>query len=342
MRKRLVDIDLLRVLCVFLLISYHSFAIYSYMWQRPMGISDIKTYYWIGKLCYSFMLPLWVFISGYLWSYQINGLGKNLSFRSLMSKKTIKLLLPCYTFGILYVLLIGEINDLTTPKGLFFYLSGSGHLWFLPMLMWTFVFSFLIQKIKVNDTIILLALFVLSIISWNIASLGIGGALYYLFYFQFGFVCFKHKTDIGVFLNNWKYLIILIILFIILFPITTLGLENISSEINGFNERCLNQIQNHLLSAPCQILGILISLGIAMKLQTYFVNSKIIETLAIYSFGIYIVHQFILMGLYYHTNLPVKTGSVSLPWFALFTTIIASLIIVNLSIRTKIGRKLFL
>ncbi|WP_289685470.1 acyltransferase family protein, partial [Muribaculum intestinale] len=301
--KRLVEIDILRVLCISLLISDHSFAIYSNTWTKPECIDNITLYYWIGKFCQSFMLPLWVFISGFLWSYQVIGLERTSNLYTLLSKKTHKLLLPCYLFGVAYILLIGELSDLITLKGIYYYLCGVGHLWFLPMLFWAFIFSYFIQKFRINDTLLLIVLFVISIVSWNIASLGIGNALYYLFYFQFGFICFKYRDRINPILSNWTYIILAITLFIVIFPYLTSYLEVVTpSNVNTISERAISQIKMHIISAPCQILGIVICYGIAVRFQPIVINSKIISQIAAYSFGLYIFHQFILIWLYYHSS----------------------------------------
>lgn len=341
--QRLVEIDILRVLCIFLLISDHSFAIFSNTWIKPICIDDIALYYWIGKFCQSFMLPLWVFISGFLWAYQVVGVGRTYKFYELLSKKAYKLLLPCYIFGLVYVFLIGEFSDLITLKGIYLYLCGAGHLWFLPMLFWIFIISYFVQKLKINDITLLIGLFIVSIISWNIASLGIGNALYYLFYFQFGFICFKYHNRINPILTKGLFIILSLIIFIIIFPYLTNYLEDVTpSNINTISERAISQIKMHIISAPCQILGIIICYGFAVRFQSIFKESRIISQIAIYSFGLYIYHQFILMWLYYHTTIPNIIVSSALPWFSMITTILVSVILINISIRIKFGRKILL
>lgn len=53
---------------------YHAFIIYVGGWNEPVGFEPCTIYSWLDKLAYAFMLPTFVFISGYVWGCQINGL----------------------------------------------------------------------------------------------------------------------------------------------------------------------------------------------------------------------------------------------------------------------------
>ena len=58
------------------------------------------------------------------------------------------------------------------------------------------------------------------------------------------------------------------------------------------------------------------------------------------SFGVYLLQQFILKGLYNYTNLPVVLGCYWLPWVGFVITLISSVLIAFLLVKTKIGRLL--
>ena len=55
-------------------------------------------------------------------------------------------------------------------------------------------------------------------------------------------------------------------------------------------------------------------------------------------FGVYLLQQFILMGLYDHTNLPQILGCYWLPWVGFAITLFSSLILSHILIKTKVGR----
>lgn len=339
--NRLFEIDLLRVICIFLLVAFHSFAIYTGSWTEPHGTQHISAYYWFGKFCYSFMLPLWVFISGFLWGHQVIEKEKEQKFRQLVKKKAQKLLLPCYIFGLLYLLFTDKISSLTTPSGIFSFLSGELHLWFLPMLFWVFIISYLLLKIQIKDYVLLGILFLISIIAWNVKSLGIGGAFHYLLYFQLGFMTVKYKTNINVWCKSKVILYGLILAFIISFVPCTILLDYVTPEqVLTIGERCSSQILMHIASFPIAILGIIISYSISIKIKNIIRGNIVIETLAIYGFGIYIFHQFILMFLYYETNIIEILGSFAAPVCGFVISFLGSLALTWISLKSKIGHQI--
>lgn len=59
-----------------------------------------------------------------------------------------------------------------------------------------------------------------------------------------------------------------------------------------------------------------------------------------YCFGIYLFQQFILMFIYYKTNIPVMIGSSLLPWFGFVTAFIGSYILTFLLRKNKYCRKI--
>ena len=336
--NRLFEIDLLRVFCIFLLVAFHSFAIYTGSWTEPHGLQYIPAYYWIGKFCYSFMLPLWVFISGFLWGYQVRERNKVQTLKQLAKKKAQKLLFPCYVFGLIYLLVTGKIASLTTPIGIFSFLSGELHLWFLPMLFWIFIISYFILKIRFKDWWLLGGLVLISIIAWNIKSLGIGGAFHYLVYFQIGFMAVKYKRKIDAWCESKSILYLLIVVFIIIFFPLTIFLDDVTPiEVLTIKERCLSQILMHIASFPIAILGIIISYNVSIKIKNAVLGNRLVQILAVYGFGIYIFHQFILMYLYYETNLLVILGGNCAPIGGFIISFVVSLILTWLCLKSKIG-----
>ena len=94
------------------------------------------------------MLETFVFISGYLFGFQVqkNGIGI-ICFKNTILKKAKRLLLPCFFFGVIYYTVF---YDLSKPVYEISYsiMCGTGHLWFLPMLFWCFTEIYLIERLK--------------------------------------------------------------------------------------------------------------------------------------------------------------------------------------------------
>lgn len=99
----LTDVVILRPICIFLLVVYHSFIIYKGGWYEPVGFEPNEIYRWIAELSYSFVLQLFVLLSGYVYGYQCSMSAKNtLNIRALVLSKCKRLLLPSLIFSLVY------------------------------------------------------------------------------------------------------------------------------------------------------------------------------------------------------------------------------------------------
>lgn len=55
-------------------------------------------------------------------------------------------------------------------------------------------------------------------------------------------------------------------------------------------------------------------------------------------FGVYLLQQFILMGLYRYTQLPSLLGCYVLPWLGFMVALVGSVLISQLLVKTKTGK----
>lgn len=106
--KYLDEVSLIRPILIILLVLYHAFAPWCGAWRLFCGYEANETYWWISKAAYSFMLPMFVFISGYVWAFQRESLGKKDTFKLLLSKKFKRLYIPSLLFSVVYVLLFNS------------------------------------------------------------------------------------------------------------------------------------------------------------------------------------------------------------------------------------------
>ena len=74
------------------------------------------------------------------------------------------------------------------------------------------------------------------------------------------------------------------------------------------------------------------------KIQNKIDGNKLLIRLSGYCYGVYIFQQFILRYLYYKTDMAQCINPYALPWVAAVVTIALSLILTDLSLRTRIGR----
>lgn len=161
-KERRSDVDIAKAICIVLVVVGHYFPD-----GAPVWYSTFRD--WI----YSFHMPLFMFLSGFL--YALSGKGK--SYAAFLWKKVKRLLLPYVLVSVLIILIkmLGQnvMNlDLKNPIGpASFYRILLGpeaavHLWFILALWWMFV------VVRLSDGL-----------EWHIALLAVGLALHYLPHF---------------------------------------------------------------------------------------------------------------------------------------------------------------
>ena len=222
----LSNVVVIRNILIILLVFYHAFAIYSGAWAPIQGFPEVPVYWWLDKLSYAFMLELFVFVSGYVFGYQVRVKGESkLQAKDLFWGKFKRLMIPCIVFSLLYILLLGDITQ-PIQKTLYGLFDGVGHMWFLPMLFWCFVGMWIIEKIHLKPKWSVPLLIIASLGSFLPLPLRMGTAMYFMVFFYVGYVIQRNNISL-----DWLYTkrsaIITTISFIILFPAFTLLKEQI-------------------------------------------------------------------------------------------------------------------
>lgn len=223
-KKLLLDVSIIRPILIILLVFYHAFAIYSGAWAPIDYFPEVPVYWWLDKLSYACMLESFVFVSGYVFGYQVRTKGEEkLNAKKLFLAKFKRLIIPCALFSLLYILLFGDISQ---PLGQTLYglINGVGHMWFLPMLFWCFVGVWVFEKLRLN-TIFVFILLILSSIFWVFSlPLQIGKTIYYMLFFYTGYWIQRSSFNMKS-LYKLHSVLLLSLLFVVLFPILTLFKE---------------------------------------------------------------------------------------------------------------------
>ena len=102
-KKILEEVAFIRPVLIVLLVLYHSFAPWCGAWDSFDGFSSNLLYKVIARVSYSFMLPMFVFISSYVWAFQREQLCRVDSFVLLFKKKFKRLYIPSLIFSVLSV-----------------------------------------------------------------------------------------------------------------------------------------------------------------------------------------------------------------------------------------------
>lgn len=83
----LLDVTILRPMAILLLVIFHAFIIYNGGWKAPLGYVDVEPYRLIADISYSFMLQLFVMLSGYVFGFQIYEQKRNFTSLKKVSRK---------------------------------------------------------------------------------------------------------------------------------------------------------------------------------------------------------------------------------------------------------------
>lgn len=132
------------------------------------------------------------------------------------------MIVPSIVFSILYIICLGASSD-SILKVTYDALNGVGHMWFLPMLFWCFVLTYLIELTGLEFKYVLPILCLATLGSVMPLPLRLNSALYYLLFFYAGF--YIEKNNITIRLKSEIVLPISLLLFAITF-IFKLNAEN--------------------------------------------------------------------------------------------------------------------
>lgn len=340
--KQLADVNLIRPILIFLLVLMHSFTIYGGGWKLPLGIEDVKVYYWLAKFLSGFRMQGIILIAGYVFAFQVLELKRNYTIKGMIKKKFKRLIIPCLFFSIIYSLCFTPLSDIFTISSFISIVSGRGHLWFLTMLFWSFVLMVVVHNyIRVNAWLILIFCALISLVPIPL-KFGIGNCVHYFVYFYGGFLLFQHRNYVFCNLLKIRYLVVSIMLYLITLILLTLLNEyllSIKGDLNLifklFDLMIFNL--NRLLMAVTGILCVYLIVNYFIEIKKIILSKQILQASSI-CYGIYVFHQFILEYLYYYSSLPKHLGSYLLPMGGFAITMLFSILFSKLTLKTKFGR----
>lgn len=327
--QRLKEIDIIRCVVIIVLVMYHSFAPFTGAWDLPVYLSPNVFYEKLDKLLYAGMLESFVCISGYVFAYSIN--YKKYRLKTLLVSKFKRLYIPCLVWGIIYILVMYSFHDFFMLETYSKLINGIGHLWFLPMLFWCFMFEFIFLKYKDKLKSPLLFLAVIAVLPYFTLPLRVNNSLYYLFFFNWGVVLFQFRDKFAFYLNKRFLLILLVGCFILLYNsgkmLVSLPILNLE-DVTLLWHKALILFCHHVIRFSYSILVVFLYFALGYKLSCKCVGRKysIIKFIATHSFGIYLSQEIILRVLYYKMNVFNELNMLC-PWMNFIITFFFSLLI---------------
>lgn len=366
-KKLLYEISIIRPLIIFLLVVYHALCVFTNGWDSPDGVPDNSVYWWLGHLISGFRIETIAFVGGYVFSYQCIELSKRNSFGAFVWKKIKRLIIPCFVFGVLYYLLF-RFNPERFSWNVAFWkvANGIGHLWFLPMLFWCFLLTWLLDRLllwihkripncyRTLGWILLLLFAGVSLFRVTGLRLGLSRVPYFIFYFYLGYwiriehnlMDYSKKQSVWLAVALW----ILYLFFVLLHQQAT------HYQMPGCAFHCpqwlleCSQLTLRLMALGHTFFGIL---ALYVSVMAWLDRHKspdsqpgfFLRGCSNVCYGVYVLHMFFMQYLYYYSPLPhwccgTEMGAWLLPWLVLFLTLVPSVVITLLLLKTRLGRML--
>lgn len=324
--NRNIVLDWAKTIAIILVVIGHSIQYgsgYNY-WINSNYLNNI-----VFKFIYSFHMPLFMLISGYLFYNSIN----KYSVKELIKKKTTSLLVPILSFSTLELLFVTlfQHQSITIHSIIDIYTDKLWFLWAAYILSLLVIFT---NRVFKDNIIIYALLIILTFFTPSFLKL-IG---FMLPFFIIGYLYNKYRVNFNNKISNNVLLTILLIIYIVL--------------LCFYNENCYIftsglSILNNLKQFPIDLYRYLIGLvgsGLCICLIKAFNNYKYKKVLLVgqYSLGIYTISSYIFI----YAIKPITSSFTGLNYlYMILESIIVlatTLIIIILFKKSKILSILFL
>lgn len=178
--NRLTYISDIRILVTLVVIFYHSSELYIDD-NCGVGFPRIPLYENLDVFIGLFQMPMFVFISGFLFGMQM-AKRKYENLGQWFTKKAQRILLPLLVFALAYYLII--------PKTILdneIWYNSVGHLWFLEMLFECFLLQWVLRRLKAWQQLMIAA--AITVISTKIPLvIGLNSLCIYFVYFNVAYL----------------------------------------------------------------------------------------------------------------------------------------------------------
>lgn len=218
--KQLSEVSYLRCFAVIMIVLWHCYFCPVICWPVFDNANANNLYMMAMRVVGLFafpdcVMPLFTFLSGYLFYYLFKEKNKYQDFKPFFINKLNRLFIP--------FLVLGSVISITSPdRYLEQVMWGEGSaLWFSAMLFWCFLLAWVPLYIKSFSISMLFFLTSLAFNAYSISVwttpceliLGLDNSLFYLHYFIAGEIAYKYRDSIYEIFNK-KLLLLLIIFYV--------------------------------------------------------------------------------------------------------------------------------
>lgn len=208
--KELNDVIWIRVLAIISVVAWHSYCSYI-CWgvaHSPLDAFYGRVFAVVAPIA---NMPLFTFLSGYLFCYLYKYCGKYKDFKGFLNNKVRRLLIPYLVLG--FIITMTTLNDMH-PVNLFWGIPN--HMWYCLMLFWCFIVCWLVEKSNYKWLNYLLALASFCFVIFygaeytNKSPLGVFMLAYFYCFFYLGYMVFSKREIIINVIMRWSWPIILV------------------------------------------------------------------------------------------------------------------------------------
>ena len=280
--------DVLKVITTVLVVFAHASRMYTGEGVvTPSLESPVLNY--ITKFIYAFHMPLFIGISGMVYGYCVDDLGKYNNTIDFLLNKGKRLLIPYLVFGLAYVapvMVFFHFTDSSYIKyciGGLFFVQNSRHLWYIIVLfeiffVCAFLRKLLLKKNLILEILVIILLFGISFFSGHLTGkFAIATFANYLIYFYLGFLFNRYYDRIVKIIKNPITIVLMVIAYIFLLEYSFKAITILNS-----------------------ILGSCILIGVTSYFPESFMKKKQIAKANKNGFGIYLFHPMIIYVLFYY------------------------------------------
>ena len=344
-QNKLHDVAFIRAIAVVLVVFFHAYG----MMYAPAHFPSLsklykEIYYNTNSICLWFHMPLFIFISGYLFSYLYIHKGKYRVFwgrKGFLLNKLKRLILPYVIFSLIFSVSVAILPIQSIVSGEY------SHLWFLSMLFWCFILVHILYQLNVNDnsmlTFILLAIFFLSMfLPYSpIRFLGLHYLPRWFFWFWLGCAVFRFRHKLFFTFRKFKAQFTFPVLYLICMYLQIETVGDYGRDVIRY------YAETGFLFAVLWVWFI-----VNACLERYgdsWTQHRIIKELSSCSFGIYIFHNWLepfMISTTAKSFLPLEAWArdhvVLFPFIFSSLALMLSYILTKILLKTFVGRKLLL
>lgn len=290
--SRLFGLDILRAFSIIIVVAYH---VYGMMYNLPYRIDETykmyySLYYDINRRGLVMLaMPMFVFISGYIYSLSVCA-GKYRDTKTFIINKFKRLVIPFVVFALLMMLADYSLWNVEYFKSSLYDIFVRGmwrHLWFLPMLFWSFMLTFALKPIlkrPVGQFLLLIIAFIFILFPEpKFKLLGVTFLSKWYFWFYLGYLVFRYSDMLFSLIKKYHLSIVLFVLGIVLCLMS--GMPPYP------NSNCCGVLSISLLLLFFLYITRNVTLSVTKDMKG--MTMRCISAISKYSFGIYIFHYWL-------------------------------------------------